>query len=167
MKMDSLHDLYIQNLKDLYSAEKQILQAMPKMIKKTQNEELRQAIEEHRVQTEEQVRRLEKIGEMCGKRLTGHKCAAMEGLIEEGKEMLEMEGDPNVIDAGIIGSAQRIEHYEIAGYGCARTYARMLGFDDQAKILQQTLDEEGKTDERLNMIAENIVNQRAAQASSA
>jgi len=162
MEIDSLRKLYVDELKDLYSAEKQILQALPKMIKKAQNEQLKKAFEDHRQVTEMQVERLDRIFEMLGKAARGKKCKAMEGLIEEGKEMMQEDMDPEVMDAALIGAAQRIEHYEMAGYGTVRTWAQVLGEKEQAKILQQTLDEEGDADKLLTRLAESTINVAAA-----
>jgi len=162
MEIDSLRKLYVDELKDLYSAEKQILQALPKMIKKAQNEQLKKAFEDHRAVTEMQVERLDRIFEMLGKAARGKKCKAMEGLIEEGKEMMQEDMDPDVMDAALIGAAQRIEHYEMAGYGTVRTWAQVLGEKEQAKILQQTLDEEGDADKLLTRLAESTINVEAA-----
>jgi ferritin-like metal-binding protein YciE len=159
--MESMQDLYLHELKDMYSAEKQILQALPKMASKANHNELRKAFEEHQATTEEQVRRLETIFDELGKKPGGKKCKGMEGLIEEGEELLEEDADPDVRDAALIGAAQRVEHYEIAGYGTARTYARQLGFDRQAELLQRTLEEEGETDERLTRLAEGRINREA------
>ena len=164
MNLDSLNKLYIESLKDLYSAEQQILQALPKMIQATTNDKLRTALEDHRQETERQVERLDRIGQMHSTSLTGHKCKAMEGIVEEGKEVLEANADDAVRDAAIIAAAQRVEHYEMAGYGCSRTYARLLGFDEAAQLLQETLDEEGEADKKLTAIAEAMVNERAAMA---
>jgi ferritin-like metal-binding protein YciE len=164
VNLDSLNKLYVESLKDLYSAEKQILQALPKMIKASSSQQLRQALEEHRAVTEEQVRRLEQIGEELGTKLTGHKCKAMQGIIEEGQDVLDANSDDAVRDAALIAAAQRVEHYEMAGYGCSRTYARLLGYDSAAELLQKTLDEEGDADKLLTAIAESMVNERAAMA---
>jgi ferritin-like metal-binding protein YciE len=161
MKMNSLQDLFVHELKDLYSAEKQLLQALPKMVEKAENEELRQAFEMHRGQTEEHVQRIERIMDGMENSPRGEKCAGMEGLIEEAEELLENAEDPSVRDAGMIGAAQRVEHYEIAGYGTARTYAEMLGLDEAVKLLQQTLDEEKETDAKLTKLAEGMVNWEA------
>ena len=162
MEIDSLRKLYVDELKDLYSAEKQILQALPKMVKKAQNEQLKKAFEDHRQVTEMQVERLDRIFEMLGKAARGKKCKAMEGLIEEGKEMMQEDMEPEVMDAALIAAAQRIEHYEIAGYGTVRTYAQVLGEKEQANILQQTHDEEGDADKLLTRLAESTINVEAA-----
>lgn len=164
MKMESLQELYITELKDLYSAEKQILKALPKMAKAASSDELRQGFEAHLEETEKQVERLEQIFEELGVSPRGKKCVGMEGLLEEGKELMEEEPDPEVLDAGLIAAAQHVEHYEIAGYGCARTYAALLGFKSAAKLLQQSLDEEGATDKKLTALAQriNVEAQKAA-----
>jgi ferritin-like metal-binding protein YciE len=162
MKMKTLEDLFVHELKDLYSAEKQILKALPKMAKAATNEELRTAFETHLEETEVQVQRLEKLFEDLEIAPRAPKCKAMEGLIEEGKEILEEEMEDDVRDAALICAAQRVEHYEIAGYGCARTFAEQLGHSEAASILQQTLDEEGATDQKLTQIAMDRVNTAAA-----
>lgn len=164
MNMDSLKDLLVHELKDLYSAENQILDALPKMADAAEHAELRQAFEEHRRQTEEHVRRLERIFEGLNEKPGGEKCKGMQGLIAEGEELLKKQDRGDVLDAGLIAAAQRVEHYEIAAYGAARTYARRLGLQEDAQLLQQTLDEEGNTDERLTQIAESRVNEDALQA---
>jgi len=162
MKMKTLQDLFVHELKDLHSAEKQIIKALPKMIKAASNEELRTALEEHLEETEEQLRRLEQLFEQFELPTRGPKCQAMEGLIEEGKEALEESMEDDVRDAAIIAAAQRVEHYEMAGYGCARTFAEQLGHHDAAQLLQQTLEEEKAADEKLTQIAMQNVNQEAA-----
>jgi ferritin-like metal-binding protein YciE len=161
MAMETLQDLYVHELKDIYNAEKQILQALPKMAKKANHNDLKQAFEEHQRVTEEQVRRLDTIFSDLGQNPSGKKCKGMEGLIEEGEEILEEDADPDVRDAALIAAAQRVEHYEIAAYGTARTYARQLGFDNHVDLLQRTLDEEGETDKRLTKLAENRINRDA------
>jgi ferritin-like metal-binding protein YciE len=161
VSLESLHDLYVEELKDLYSAENQILKALPKMAEAASNDELRTAFKEHVDVTREQVRRLDTIFDEIGKKPGGKHCKGMEGLLAEGSEFLDEEGDPDVRDAALISAAQRVEHYEIAGYGTVRTFAKQLGLDNHARLLQQTLDEEGKTDERLSKLAENRVNTRA------
>jgi ferritin-like metal-binding protein YciE len=162
-KLNNLQDLFLHELKDLYSAEQQILQALPKMAQATEHQELRQAFEEHERVTRDQVHRLDMIADDLGVDLKGHKCRGIEGIIKEGEEILNAKGDPDVRDAGLIGAAQRVEHYEIAGYGTARTFARRLGHERAAQLLQQTLDEEGNTDQRLTRIAESMVNPDAQQ----
>jgi ferritin-like metal-binding protein YciE len=161
MDIDSLQKLFVHELKDLYSAENQILKALPKMAEKASAPELRQAFEMHHKETEEQVRRLEQIFDSLEHQPGGHKCVGMEGLIEEGEEVMKDAEDDAVRDAGMIAAAQRVEHYEIAAYGTARTYARMLGNEEAAKLLQQTLDEEGETDQKLTKLAESRVNPEA------
>jgi ferritin-like metal-binding protein YciE len=158
MARESLTKLLMQQLKDLYSAEEQILEALPKMIKKTKHADLKRGFQEHYQQTEQQKQRLERISEELGEDLTGHKCKGMEGLLKEGEEAMEEFKDSDVLDAALIAAAQRVEHYEMAGYGCARTYAHMLGLVDQADLLQRTLDEEGDTDHKLTNLAETVVN---------
>jgi ferritin-like metal-binding protein YciE len=158
MALESLQELYVEQLKDLHSAEEQIIEALPKMIEKASHAELRQAFEAHLRQTREQLRRLDQIGQRAGQKLTGHKCKGMAGLLEEGEETLKERADSDVLDAALIAAAQRVEHYEMAGYGCARTYAHLLGLDDDLKLLQQTLDEEGDTDHLLTDLAERVIN---------
>ncbi|KAA2237219.1 YciE/YciF ferroxidase family protein [Salinarimonas soli] len=160
--MKSLQDLFVHMLKDVYHAEKQAIRAYPKMVKSVKTPELKQALEEHRDETLGQVERLEQIFEMLDRRARGEPCEAMQSLIEEGREVLEEAEDDNVREAGIIAAAQAIEHYEIARYGTLRAWAEELGMGDAAKLLQQTLDEEKKTDERLNKLAVDRVNRKAA-----
>ena len=164
MKLNTLEDLFVHELKDLYSAENQLLKALPKMAKASSNEELKGGFEEHLQQTKEHVARLERIGEELGKKLTGHKCKAMEGLVEEGAELIGEDAEDSVRDAGLIGAAQRVEHYEMAGYGTARALAKQLGHNDIAKLLGQTLQEEKETDEKLTELAESSVNAEAGSA---
>jgi ferritin-like metal-binding protein YciE len=164
MKLNSLDDLLHHELKDLYSAENQLVKALPKMAKAATNPELQAGFEKHLEQTKEHVERLQQISEQLGKPLGGHKCKAMEGLIEEGSELMSEEGEDNVLDAGLIGAAQRVEHYEIAGYGTARSLAKQLGLSDIADLLGQTLDEEKQTDAKLTELAESSVNAEAAGA---
>jgi ferritin-like metal-binding protein YciE len=161
MKLDSLKKLYLEELRDLYSAETQLVKALPEMVKGASSAELKQAFGNHLEQTEEHVERLNEIFGRLGEQPTGKTCKAMKGLIEEGSEMLEEEGEESVIDAGLIGAAQRIEHYEIASYGTVRTFADLLGEEDAAELLQQTLDEEGETNEELSELAERTVNKEA------
>lgn len=156
MELESLRDLFIDELKDLYSAENQIIKALPKMIKKASSEELKSAFQEHLEQTKGQVERLDQIFQELDESPRGKKCKGMEGLLAEGKELMEEDAEPEVLDAGLISAAQRVEHYEIAGYGCVRTYANLLGMTKAEKLLQQTLDEEKETDELLSGLAENI-----------
>jgi ferritin-like metal-binding protein YciE len=161
MAMDSLKDLYVEQLRDLYSAETQILKALPMMAERASNAQLKSAFQEHERVTHDQVRRLEAIFDGMGEKPGGHHCKGMEGLLKEGQEMIKEKGDPATIDAGLIAAAQRVEHYEIAGYGCVRTYAERLGMSDHARTLQQTLDEEGQTDHALSALAERIINPQA------
>jgi len=167
MKLHSLHDLYVSELKDLYSAENQLVKALPKMAKAATSPELRQAIEEHLEVTKGQVERLDKIFDGLGVKPKGRSCKGMEGLIDEGKELLKANAEPMVLDAAIIGAAQRVEHYEMAGYGCVRTYARMLGYGEAANLLQKTLDEEGEADKKLTRIAESSINIEAEMGQEA
>ena len=167
MRMDTLQELYLEQLKDIYDAEQQLVKALPKMAKQATNEELRAAFEQHLEQTEEQVSRLERIFEELGEKPKGHKCKAMLGLIEEGKELMQEDAAEDVMDAGLICAAQKIEHYEIATYGCLRTYAEMLGFDEQADLLQETLDEEKDTDENLTELAVSCINLEAEEGEEA
>jgi ferritin-like metal-binding protein YciE len=161
MEIDSLRKLYVEELKDLYSAEKQLVQALPKMAKKATNVQLKRAFEDHLQVTQEQVSRLERIFEGLGKAARGKKCKAMEGLVEEGKEIMQEDMEPEVMDAALISIAQKVEHYEIAGYGTVRSYAQLLGEESAAKLLQQTLDEEGQTDKLLTQLAESTINVEA------
>jgi ferritin-like metal-binding protein YciE len=141
MEMESLKELYVDELKDLYSAEKQLVKALPKMAKNASNPELKQAFTDHLQETEGHVERLEQIFEMLGERAGGKKCKGMEGLIEEAKELLEEDASEQVLDAGLISKAQHVEHYEMAGYGTVRNYAKLLNETEAAQLLQQTLDE--------------------------
>ncbi|HVG07643.1 MAG TPA: ferritin-like domain-containing protein [Thermoanaerobaculia bacterium] len=161
MKLESLKDLYLEQLKDLYSAETQLLDALPKMADGASAADLKQAFSEHFRQTQEHVRRLERIFQALGENPKGHTCEGMKGLVREGEQMLQMKGEPAVLDAGLIAAAQRVEHYEIAGYGTVRTYAELLGHDDQVALLERTLDEEEQTDELLTRLAESHVNEEA------
>jgi ferritin-like metal-binding protein YciE len=140
MKMESLHELFVEELKDLYSAENQILKALPKMAKAASSKDLKKGFEEHLQQTKGHVERLEKIFKELDESPKGKKCKGMEGLITEGKELMEEDAEPEALDAGLIAAAQHVEHYEIAGYGCVRTYAQLLGRDRIAQLLQKTLD---------------------------
>ena len=165
MKLDSLKKLYVEELRDLYSAENQLIKALPKMAKGASSAELKQAFEDHLEQTKEHVERLDEIFSRLDEKATGKTCKAMKGLIEEGSEMLEEDGEESVIDAGFDGAAQRVEHYEIAAYGTVRTFANLLGEEEAADLLQQTLDEEGETDKQLSELAEEIVNEEALSQS--
>jgi ferritin-like metal-binding protein YciE len=158
MELDTLKDLYIDEIKDLYSAEKQLVKALPKMAKAANDPQLQNAFRKHLRQTAEHAARLEKICQELGTSPRGKKCVGMEALIEEGSELMKEKPDPDVLDAGLISKAQHVEHYEIAGYGTVRTYARQLGFDSQAELLQKTLNEEGETDLLLTELAESGIN---------
>lgn len=161
MRLNTLQDLFLHEMQDLYSAEKQITKALPKMMKAASNPKLKTAFEEHLKQTEEQIVRLESIAQEMNLKVKGKKCKGMEGLIEEGQEMIKEKGEPDVKDAALIGAAQRVEHYEIAGYGCAITYAKLLGYKEAVKILKLTIDEEETTDKKLSKLAESEVNKNA------
>jgi ferritin-like metal-binding protein YciE len=161
MKLDTLEQLYISELRDLYSAENQLLKALPKMAKAASAEELKDGFEKHLEQTKGHVRRLEQVFEALDENPKGKTCRAMKGLIEEGSEILKENGEESVLDAGIIVAAQKVEHYEIAGYGSARAFAQLLGQNKAAELLQATLDEESKTNEILNKLAESVVNPEA------
>jgi ferritin-like metal-binding protein YciE len=164
MKLTTLQDLFVHELKDLYSAETQLVKALPKMAKAATHEDLQAGFEEHLEQTKNHVARLEQIAKAGDYKLTGHKCKAMEGLIEEGSELISEDAEDTVRDAGLIGAAQRVEHYEIAAYGTARALATCLGHEDAASLLGETLEEEKATDEKLTELAESVINVEAAQA---
>ncbi len=163
MELRSLEDLLIHELSDLYDAENQIVQALPKMASAAQSPELRAAFEQHLAETKAQVERLEKVFETLGQPAKGETCEGMKGLVREGQKSIAEDAEPAVKDAALIGSAQRIEHYEMAGYGTAKTYARMLGHQEAAQLLQQTLTEEEATDKKLSNLAEQSINVRAMQ----
>jgi ferritin-like metal-binding protein YciE len=167
MKLETLHALYVDELKDLYSAENQLLKALPKMAKAASSPQLRKAFESHLKETQGQVQRLERIFKKLDISPKGKKCKAMEGLIEEGKEVMDEDGAPAVLDAALIAAAQRVEHYEMAGYGCVRTIACHLGHDQAAALLQQTLDEEAAADKKLTDLAENVIHVEAGKANGA
>jgi ferritin-like metal-binding protein YciE len=160
-KVRTLEDLYVDLLKDLYSAENQLVKALPKMAKSAQSSDLRKAFQDHLRQTEGQVKRIERIFSELEGSPRGKKCVGMEGLVEEGSEIMKEAADPNALDAGLIAAAQKVEHYEIAGYGTARAWARHLGYNDAAKLLDQTLEEESMANELLTRIAESHVNMEA------
>jgi ferritin-like metal-binding protein YciE len=164
VELETLQDLMVENLRDLYSAENQILKAGPKMLKAVENEQLRTALEEHLEETKGQVERLKTIFQQLGEKPTGHHCNGMEGLLEENKEMMEEDGDAEVIAAGLIVGQQKVEHYEIAGYGSAVTFAKLLGNKQAADLLGQTLNEEKKADELLTKIAKQTINVEAKAA---
>jgi ferritin-like metal-binding protein YciE len=161
MNLDTLKELYTNELRDLYNAEGQLVKALPKMAKAASSDELKEAFEKHLEQTKAHIERLEEVFEELGEKAKGKTCQAMKGLIEEGSEVLKADGEDSVLDAAIIVAAQKVEHYEIAGYGSVRTFAQLLGQDQSAELLQQTLDEESETNELLNKLAEDIVNPEA------
>jgi ferritin-like metal-binding protein YciE len=161
MKLNTLEQLYISELRDLYSAENQLLKALPKMAKGASSPELKDAFEKHLEQTKGHIERLEQIFEQLDESPKGKTCDAMKGLIEEGSEILKEDGEDSVLDAGIIVAAQKVEHYEIASYGSVRTFANLLNQEEAARLLQSTLDEESETNEILNGLAESIVNPEA------
>jgi ferritin-like metal-binding protein YciE len=164
MALNSMDELFLNELKDVYNAEKQLVAALPRMAKAAQSPKLQQAITKHLRETEGHVKRLEQILQSLGEPLRGKKCKGMEGLIEEGKEILEEDGAAEVIDAAIISAAQRVEHYEIAAYGCLRTYAKLLGNTAADRLLRQTLAEEEATDKALTALGEGGINQAAVAA---
>jgi ferritin-like metal-binding protein YciE len=167
MSLDTLHDLMVHELKDLYSAERQLIRALPRMSKNATSDELRTAFDEHLAETEEQVSRIEQILESFGETTGRQKCAGMEGLIEESKSLMEEEIDPEVLDAGLIVSAQKVEHYEIAAYGAVCEYARIMGHTDALRLLEQTLEEEKNADKKLNALAEGGINALAERDNNA
>jgi ferritin-like metal-binding protein YciE len=156
MKVESLRDLYLEQLQDLYNAEQQLIKALPKMAKAASSEELKAAFEEHLEKTREHARRIETICEQMGEKVSGKKCKAMEGLVKEGGEVIEEDMEDAIKDAALIAAAQRVEHYEIAGYGCVHAYAMKLGDENAANLLGETLDEEKEADRTLNDIAEQL-----------
>jgi ferritin-like metal-binding protein YciE len=163
MRLESLRDLYINELRDVLDAERQIIKALPKMIKGCSSEECQSAFEEHLEVTHGQVERLERIFDLLGQKAKGRSCPGMRGIIEEGKEILEEDATGAVKDAALIAAAQRVEHYEIAAYGTLCAYAKELGFKDQLQLLLKTLQEEKETDEKLTGLAESAVNVEAVR----
>jgi len=161
----TMEDLFLEEIRDLLDAEKQITKALPKMAKAATSQELADGFDEHLEQTRGHIERLEQIFSEMGAKSGGVKCAGMEGLLKEGEEMISLTAAGSVRDAGLIAAAQRVEHYEMAGYGAARTFAQLLGRDEAAELLQETLDEEKETDEKLTEIAESMVNERALSES--
>jgi ferritin-like metal-binding protein YciE len=159
MSANSLQELYIEQLQDLFSAEQQIIKALPKMVQSAQSEELRDALNEHLEVTKKQADRVEKICEELGEDAKGEKCKGMEGVLKEGSDLVEDISNKEVRDAAIIAAAQRVEHYEMAGYGTARTYAILLGYDEAASALEQTLEEDKEADETLSGLAEQLNNE--------
>ena len=166
-KLTSLEDLLVHELQDIYNAEGQILKALPRMIKAASHPELKSAFEEHRLQTEGQVERLEQAFKLLGIPAKGKKCDGMAGLLEEGKKTMAEDAEPSVLDAALIAAAQKVEHYEIAAYGCVCTYAEILGHDDVHDLLGQTLDEEEETDQKLTALAETVINVDAEESEEA
>jgi ferritin-like metal-binding protein YciE len=166
MELETLKDLYVHELKDLYSAERQIIKALPKMAKAASNRKLAAAFNQHLEQTKRQAKRLEDLLASHGESTRGPKCQGMEGVLKEGDEMIGEDADEEVRDAGLIAAAQRVEHYEIAGYGCARTYAELLGDKKGAKTLDTTIKEEGDTDKKLTKLARSVINVKAKAAPS-
>jgi ferritin-like metal-binding protein YciE len=164
MELESLRALYIDELKDLYSAESQILKALPRMTKAASSRELKKAFTDHERVTRKQVQRLERIFKDLDESPRGKKCHGMEGLLEEGKELIAEKPEPDVLDAGLISKAQHVEHYEIAGYGTVRAWAQQLGLDRHVELLQETLDEEGEADKLLSQLAESSINIEAADS---
>jgi ferritin-like metal-binding protein YciE len=162
MAMKSLDDLFVHTLRDIYYAEKQILKALPRMARKAEAEELRAAFEQHREETEKQVERLEQIFEMRDMRARGVTCEAINGIIEEAKEIMSEADDADVRDAGMIAAAQAVEHYEITRYGTLASWAKQLGYGDAEKLLRETLEEESNTDQLLTELAEKSLNKQAA-----
>jgi len=158
LKLDSLRDLLIEELRDLYNAETQLVDALPKMAEAASSHELKSAFEHHLEETRRHVSRLDSIFKQIDEKSSGETCEAMKGLVKEGEIFIKAEGDPDVRDAGLIGAAQRVEHYEMAGYGTVRALARRLGDNQMAEILQQTLNEEGEANKKLTSIAESQVN---------
>jgi ferritin-like metal-binding protein YciE len=161
MKLDTLQKLYTDELRDLYNAEHQLLKALPKMAKAASSQELKDAFEKHLEQTKSHVERLEQVFEGLDEKPKGKTCRAMKGLIEEGSEILQQDGEESILDAGIIVAAQKVEHYEIASYGSVRTFAHLLGQNKAAELLQTTLDEESETNELLNRLAGSTINPEA------
>jgi ferritin-like metal-binding protein YciE len=162
-KLSSLDDLLVHELQDIYHAEGQILKALPKLAKAASHPDLKRAFDEHRIQTEGQIERLNQAFKLLGVPAKGRKCEGMVGLLEEGKKTMEQSAEPSVLDAALIASAQKVEHYEIASYGCICTYAEMLGYDQVHELLGQNLDEEETTDQRLTALAESVINPEAEE----
>jgi ferritin-like metal-binding protein YciE len=163
MEMETLRELYVDELKDLWSAETQITKALPKMMKAATNSKLKKAFNTHLKQTERHIKRLERIFKELDESPRGKKCVGMEGLIKESQELIKEKPDADVLDAGLISAAQHVEHYEMAGYGTVRTWARQMGEDRQAELLQETLDEEEQTDRLLTDLAESEINIEAEE----
>ncbi|MCU1273628.1 MAG: hypothetical protein JWO48_1059 [Bryobacterales bacterium] len=166
MKIKTMDDLFLAQIKDLYDAEKQLVKALPKMAKAASSQELRQGFQEHLDQTKGHVSRLEQIFDQLGQKASGTKCEGMAGLIDEGEEMVDEIDQSPLLDAGLIGSAQKVEHYEIAAYGTVKTFARMLGHRQAVTLLEHTLNDEKQTDQRLTQLAESMINEEAIQVGS-
>ncbi len=167
MELETLKDLYVHELKDLYSAENQLIKALPKMAKAAKNRQLSAAFNQHLEQTKRHAKRLEQILKKQGESTRGPKCEGMEGLIAEGDKMAKEDAEDEVRDAGLIAAAQRVEHYEIAGYGCARTYAQLLSDKTGARLLNTTINEEGAADKKLTKLARSVINLRAKKVKPA
>lgn len=163
-KVKSLEDLFVVELKDLFDAENQLTRALPKMAKAATTPELKAAFQEHLEVTKQQVQRLTQVFEEIGQPAKGKRCEAMKGLITEGQELMDEDMEPEILDAGLIGAAQKVEHYEMAGYGTVRAMAEILGHTEAARLLDETLKEEGEADKKLTMIAKRFVNTRAMRA---
>ncbi len=166
-KLNNLQDVYLNELRDLYNMETQLTKALPRIAKSVSHPELKTAIENHLRETEHHVERLEQVFELAGQKVRGKKCTAMEGILEEGSTLMSMDINDNALDAAIIGNAQKVEHYEIASYGTVRSWARQLGFDDQAELLEETLSEEKAANEKLTQLATELINEEASQGESA
>jgi ferritin-like metal-binding protein YciE len=164
MALDTLQDLFLNELKDIYHGEKQLVRALPRMAKAAQSPDLQAAFTKHLRETEGHVRRLEQIFERLGERAVGKRCKGIEGIVEEGKDIMEEDGQEAVLDAALIAAAQRVEHYEIASYGCLITYAGLLGDRNVEKLLKETLGEEEATDKALTALGEGGINQAAVAA---
>jgi len=162
MSLDSLDKLFLDELRDMYNGEKQITRALPKMAKAAENPELQQAFSKHLKETEGQIQRLEQIFKELGEAVRGKTCKGLQGILEEGKEMMEEEGEDAVLDAALISAAQKVEHYEIASYGCLRAYAQLLGYDSAVRLLEQNLAEEEAADKKLTQLGESGINEAAA-----
>jgi len=166
MSLRTMEDLLVHELKDLYNAENQIVKALPKMVKAANSPELQKAFEDHLEETKNQVQRLEEIFQQLELPQRGKKCKAMEGLLEEGKDVVDEDAEPHVKDAALIAAAQRVEHYEIAGYGTAQAFAKLLGHETIAELLHQTLEEEKGADVKLTQLAETAINMEAVGAAA-
>lgn len=163
MKIETMNDLFLEQIEDLYDAEERLVKALPKMAQNSSSDQLRQAFEMHLQQTKGHVERLERVFQEIGKKAKGQTCDAMKGLIDEGEDVISDVKEPSVRDAGLIAAGNRVEHYEIAAYGSAKAFARMLGLSRAASLLEQTLQEEKEADQKLTSLAENMINSRATQ----